>query len=170
MAYSFDLVELNKRIANNINAIFRGAKPAIFPFTKRSNSNCRSTLKQPKSRDSLCRPRFWQPLTTLSSRRRESGVSAKLPFTGQAHCISLLQVDASEGPHSISVTKGPKATTVWRRRVNRNAVGHLKRILRLDRLRLRGPFGARDEFLLAATAQNLRKLAKLILPPALKPA
>ena len=27
---------------------------------------------------------------------------------------------------------------------------HLKRILRLDRLRLRGPFGAQDEFLLAA--------------------
>jgi IS5 family transposase len=43
---------------------------------------------------------------------------------------------------------------------------HLKRILKLDRLRLRGPYGARDEFLLAATAQNLRKLAKLIPPPA----
>jgi transposase len=39
---------------------------------------------------------------------------------------------------------------------------HLKRILKLDRLRLRGPTGAHDEFLLAATAQNLRKLAKLI--------
>ena len=39
---------------------------------------------------------------------------------------------------------------------------HLKRILKLDRLRLRGPTGVRDEFLLAATAQNLRKLAKLI--------
>jgi transposase len=39
---------------------------------------------------------------------------------------------------------------------------HLKRILKLNRLRLRGPCGARDEFLLAATAQNLRKLAKLI--------
>ena len=39
---------------------------------------------------------------------------------------------------------------------------HLKRILKLDRLRLRGPKGARDEFLLAATAQNLRKLKKLI--------
>lgn len=38
---------------------------------------------------------------------------------------------------------------------------HLKRILRLGRLRLRGPCGAQDEFLLAATAQNLRKLAKL---------
>jgi transposase len=42
---------------------------------------------------------------------------------------------------------------------------HLKRILRLDRLRLRGPRGAHDEFLLAATAQNLRKLAKLIPMP-----
>jgi hypothetical protein len=39
---------------------------------------------------------------------------------------------------------------------------HLERILKLDRLRLRGPCGARDEFLLAATAQSLRKLAKLI--------
>jgi hypothetical protein len=37
---------------------------------------------------------------------------------------------------------------------------HLKRILRLARLRLRGPNGARDEFLLAATAQNLRRLAR----------
>jgi transposase len=42
---------------------------------------------------------------------------------------------------------------------------HLKRILRLDRLRLRGPNGARDEFHLAAAAQNLRKLAKLIPQP-----
>ena len=39
---------------------------------------------------------------------------------------------------------------------------HLKRILKLDRLRLRGPNGANDEFLLAATAQNLRKMARLI--------
>jgi transposase len=37
--------------------------------------------------------------------------------------------------------------------------GHMKRILKLDRLRLRGLSGARDEFLLAATAQNLRKMA-----------
>jgi hypothetical protein len=41
---------------------------------------------------------------------------------------------------------------------------HLKRIIGLRRLRLRGPTGAKDEFLLAATAQNLRKLAKLIIP------
>lgn len=41
---------------------------------------------------------------------------------------------------------------------------HLKRILKLDRLRLRGPSGAHDEFTLAATAQNLRKLAKMLFP------
>jgi transposase len=43
---------------------------------------------------------------------------------------------------------------------------HLKRILKLDKLRLRGPSGARDEFLLAATAQNLRRMAKWLTPVA----
>ena len=38
---------------------------------------------------------------------------------------------------------------------------HLKRWLKLTRLRLRGLSGANEEFLLAATAQNLKRLAKL---------
>ena len=65
----------------------------------------------------------------------------------------------------------------WEGRVSRRLrkkvemlFAHLKRILKLDRLRLRGPTGARDEFLLAVTAQNLRKLAKLIPIPSPKPA
>jgi transposase len=65
----------------------------------------------------------------------------------------------------------------WEGRVSRRLrkkiemlFAHLKRILKLDRLRLRGPTGARDEFLLAATAQNLRKLAKLIPMPNPNPA
>ena len=41
---------------------------------------------------------------------------------------------------------------------------HLKRIMKLDRLRLRGLNGARDEFLLAATVQNLRRMAKRLMP------
>ena len=52
----------------------------------------------------------------------------------------------------------------WEGRVSRRLrkkvemlFAHLKRILKLDRLRLRGPNGARDEFLLAATAQNLQE-------------
>jgi len=39
---------------------------------------------------------------------------------------------------------------------------HMKRILRLDRLRLRGLSGVRDKVLLTATAQNLRRLVKLL--------
>ena len=42
---------------------------------------------------------------------------------------------------------------------------HLKRILRLGRLRLRGPAGAQFEFTLAAIAQNLRRLAMLAARP-----
>ena len=42
---------------------------------------------------------------------------------------------------------------------------HLKRILRLGRLRSRGPRGAQDEFTLGAIAQNLRRLAKLVARP-----
>ena len=42
---------------------------------------------------------------------------------------------------------------------------HLKRILKLGRLRLRGPRGAQDEFTLAAIAQNLRRLARLVVRP-----
>lgn len=45
----------------------------------------------------------------------------------------------------------------------------LKRILKLDRLRLRGANDARDDFILAATARNLHKMAKLIPMPALRP-
>jgi len=65
----------------------------------------------------------------------------------------------------------------WQGRVSRRLrkkiemlFAHLKRILKLDRLRLRGPTGARDEFILAATAQNLRKMAKLVPIPTLRPA
>src|SRR5437762_8708905 len=45
---------------------------------------------------------------------------------------------------------------------------HLKRILKLDRLRLRGLNGRNDEFLLAATAQNLRRMAKWLAPVAIE--
>ncbi len=42
---------------------------------------------------------------------------------------------------------------------------HLKRILGLGRFRLRSPCGANDDFLLAATAQNRCKLAKIFPAP-----
>ena len=39
---------------------------------------------------------------------------------------------------------------------------HLKRWQKMTRLRLRGLSGAKEEFLLAATAQNLKRLVKLV--------
>ena len=45
------------------------------------------------------------------------------------------------------------------------AFAHMKNIFKLDRLRLRGLSGARDEVLLTATAQNLRKLARYVSRP-----
>jgi len=38
--------------------------------------------------------------------------------------------------------------------------GHMKRILKLDRLRLRGITGASDEFVIVAAVRNLRRLAQ----------
>jgi hypothetical protein len=72
----------------------------------------------------------------------------------------------SERPFAKSKKTEAYAVSCCERKKVEMLFAHLKRILRLDRLRLRGPSGARDEFLLAATAQNLRKLAKLITLPA----
>jgi Transposase DDE domain len=63
---------------------------------------------------------------------------------------------------AISPATSPKPISRHQRKKVEMLFAHLKRILKLDRLRLRGPSGARDEFHLAATAQNLRKLAKLV--------
>jgi hypothetical protein len=71
--------------------------------------------------------------------------------------------------HAREVARSLRGTPAFERsRQGRKRIemlfAHLKRILKMGRLRLRGPSGAQDEFLLAATAQNLRKLAKLVLP------
>ena len=60
----------------------------------------------------------------------------------------------------IADTDAGQASRRDRKKVER-LFAHLKRILRLGRPRLRGPCGASDECLLAATAQNRRKLVKL---------
>ena len=53
----------------------------------------------------------------------------------------------------------------WERKKIEMRFAHLKRILRLGRLRLCGPRGAQDEFTLAAIAQNLSSLAKPVTGP-----
>jgi hypothetical protein len=104
-----------------------------------------------------------------------------LPGLPQDHAGSRRQPVAPRGPRFLTTAEDLPVTPRGARQIARDIArtdayvtssyarkkvemlfAHLKRILRLDRLRLRGPNGARDEFHLAATVQNLRKLAKLV--------
>lgn len=60
---------------------------------------------------------------------------------------------AREVARKLAVTPEFKQSRRERKKVEM-LFAHLKQILKLDRLRLRGLTGAQDEFLLAATAQN----------------
>jgi len=72
--------------------------------------------------------------------------------------------DARNAARALAGTEAFEQSRRDRKRVEM-LFAHLKRILRLGRLRLRGPRGAQDEFLLGAIAQNLRRLAKLMARP-----
>src|ERR1700720_3191049 len=72
--------------------------------------------------------------------------------------------EAREVAGTLAKTEAFKQSSRDRKRVEM-LFAHLKRILRLGRLRLRGPCGAQFEFTLAAIAQNLRRLAKLVARP-----
>jgi hypothetical protein len=70
--------------------------------------------------------------------------------------------------HARDVARSFADTEAFERRERKKIemrFAHLKRILKLGRLRLRGPRGAQDEFVLAAIAQNLRRLASLVARP-----
>src|SRR5262245_13358020 len=69
--------------------------------------------------------------------------------------------DARDVARALAKTEAFEQSRRDRKRVEM-LFAHLKRILRLGRLRLRGPGGAQFEFTLAAIAQNLRRLAKLV--------
>jgi transposase len=116
---------------------------------------------------------------------------AELTSTGNIDQGHIVHYRASKNDCSICALK-PKCTTAVMRKVTRDLdedvrdhvrtlantqafeqsrrerkkvemrFAHLKRILKLDRFRLRGLNGIRDEVLLAATAQNLRRLVKLL--------
>lgn len=68
---------------------------------------------------------------------------------------------AREHARQLSTTEAFQASLRQRKKVEM-LFAHLKRNLGLRRLRLRGLTGAKDEFLLAATAQNLRRMARML--------
>jgi transposase len=72
-----------------------------------------------------------------------------------------LDEDIRDHVRALAITEAFQRSRRERKKIEMR-FAHMKRILRLDRLRLRGLSGARDEVLLTATAQNLRRLAKLL--------
>jgi len=67
--------------------------------------------------------------------------------------------DARDHARSLAATEAFERSRHERKKVEM-LFAHLKRHMGFERLRLRGFSGAQDEFLLAATAQNLKRLAK----------
>ncbi|MFC7516703.1 transposase [Herbaspirillum sp. GCM10030257] len=80
------------------------------------------------------------------------------PNTPTRKIARSIHEDARDLARSIMDTPQYQQSRCERKKVEM-LFAHLKRIVKLDRLRLRGLSGAHDEFLLAATAQNLRRLA-----------
>ena len=81
------------------------------------------------------------------------------PNTPMRKIARSVHESARDVARDVAKTSGYKQSRKDRKKVEM-LFAHLKRILKLDRLRLRGLSGARDEFLLAAIAQNLRRMAK----------
>jgi transposase len=81
------------------------------------------------------------------------------PNTANRKIIRSPFESARDVARAIAKTDAYKQSRRERKKVEM-LFAHLKRILKMDKLRLRGFSGARDEFLLAATAQNLRRMAK----------
>lgn len=87
------------------------------------------------------------------------------PNTPQRKIARSVHESARDVARDIAKTDAYQQSRKDRKKVEM-LFAHLKRILKLGRLRLRGLSGARDEFLLAAAAQNLRRMAKWLVPMA----
>ncbi len=86
------------------------------------------------------------------------------PKTPERKIPRSIYEEARDVARALAKTEAFEQSRRERKRVEM-LFAHLKRILKLDRLRLRGPRGAQDEFVLAAIAQNLRRLANLVPRP-----
>ena len=87
------------------------------------------------------------------------------PNTSFRKIVRSIHEDARNVARHIATTPAYEQSRRERKKVEM-LFAHLKRIMKLDKLRLRGFSGAKDEFLLAATTQNLRRMAKWLMPRA----
>lgn len=75
--------------------------------------------------------------------------------------VRLMDEEARQKARDLADTKAYQIARARRKKIEM-LFAHLKRWLKLTRLRLRGLSGANEEFLFAATAQNLKRLVKLV--------
>ena len=119
------------------------------------------------------RRNFTTPRTGVTKSSEIKYRSSKLDCVGfpmKAQCCpntEVRKITRSIHESARDVARAVRRTPAYRRtRRQRKRVemlfAHMKRILKMDRLRLRGLSGAREEFLLTATAQNLRRMAKIL--------
>ncbi len=87
------------------------------------------------------------PLKPQGTTGRERRISRDVNQDARDYTQALMQSEA----YGVSSTDRKKIETLF---------GEVKHTLSLVRLRLRGLSGARDEFLLTATVQNLKRLAQ----------
>src|SRR5687768_2510254 len=86
------------------------------------------------------------------------------PYTPARQIPRDLHEDARDVARDLAKTEAFEQSRRERKKVEMR-FAHMKRIFKLDRLRLRGLSGAKDEVLLTATAQNLRRLVKFLCRP-----
>ncbi len=95
-----------------------------------------------------------------ASQCRDCPLRAQCTDAPSRTVIRLMDEEARQKARELAGT-GAFQTARARRKKIEMLFAHLKRWLKLTRLRLRGLSGANEEFLLAATAQNLKRLVKL---------
>ena len=102
-----------------------------------------------------------------ASKRDCDGCAFKMrccPHTPARWIPRDLHEDARDVARAAAKTEAFERSRRERKKVEMR-FAHMKRIFKLDRLRLRGLSGAKDEVLLTATAQNLRRLVKFLYRP-----
>jgi hypothetical protein len=87
-------------------------------------------------------------------------IRAQCTDTTARTVVRLMDEEVRDKVRALAETDAFQVARARRKKVEM-LFAHLKRHLRLTRLRLRGLRGAAEEFLLAATAQNLKRLVKL---------
>ena len=140
-----------------------------FVFDEEADSyTCPNGKELKRSRRNYKKPRSGIPKDGFINYRASQLDCAGCPYKEQC-CpnTAFRKVTRSVHESARDVARAVAKTPAYRRtRRQRKQVemlfAHMKRILKMDRLRLRGLSGARDEFLLTATAQNLRRMAKYV--------